>query len=91
MCETKPVDDAAATHELRIVQYDVREYRYVWRAEVMHALDTLRGARTLNRWNERMWRRTALVSPSSPPTSTSKTPSSWLLRTSVAQARERPL
>ena len=46
--------DAAAVQELRTIRHDVRELRYVWRGEVMHAVDALRDLRPLNRWNERI-------------------------------------
>ena len=49
----RPID-AAAMQELRTIRHDVRELRFVWLGEVMHAVDALRDPRQVNRWNERL-------------------------------------
>jgi len=45
--------DAAAVEELRGLRHEVRELRYVWRGEVVHALRSLRDPPSVNRMNAR--------------------------------------
>lgn len=45
--------DPAAVEELRGLRHEVRELRYVWRGEVVHALRSLRDPPPVNRMNAR--------------------------------------
>ena len=46
--------DALGAQELRGLRQEVRELRYVWRAEVMHALERLRDPHPVKRFNARV-------------------------------------